>query len=104
MSAGRFSETISPKCGNAGHFRPAMQKSCRTILEKLPFFWFILFLSYKCARRSCEYCYSFDQVGDENTMEMDENTFSRLSKWIPEIRKVNNVKVNVVNFLGGSHY
>ncbi|QTA91747.1 Uncharacterized protein dnm_078210 [Desulfonema magnum] len=32
MSAGRFSETISPKCGNAGHFRPAMQKSCRTIL------------------------------------------------------------------------
>ncbi|QTA92832.1 Uncharacterized protein dnm_089250 [Desulfonema magnum] len=33
MSAGRFSETISPKCGNAGHFRPAMQKSCRTILD-----------------------------------------------------------------------
>ena len=34
-------------------------------------------------------------------MEMDENTFSVLLEWIPEVWKVNNVKVNVVNFLGG---
>jgi radical SAM protein with 4Fe4S-binding SPASM domain len=68
--------------------------------EKLPLFWFILFLSYRCTRR-CSYCYSFNQVGDNNKMEMDENTFSVLLEWIPEVWKVNNVKVNVVNFLGG---
>jgi uncharacterized protein len=34
-------------------------------------------------------------------MEMDENTFSRLLEWIPEVWKVNNVKVNVIVFLGG---
>ncbi|OPY60615.1 MAG: pyrroloquinoline quinone biosynthesis protein PqqE [Syntrophorhabdus sp. PtaU1.Bin002] len=32
---------------------------------------------------------------------MDENTFSRLLEWIPEVWKVNNVKVNAVGFLGG---
>jgi uncharacterized protein len=32
---------------------------------------------------------------------MDDNTFSRLLDWIPEVWKANNVKVNVVNFLGG---
>ena len=68
--------------------------------EKLPFFWFLLFLSYKCTRR-CEYCYAFNQVGNGNDMEMDENTFSRLLEWIPEVWKVNNVKVNAVGFLGG---
>jgi radical SAM protein with 4Fe4S-binding SPASM domain len=68
--------------------------------EKLPLFWFILFLSYKCTRR-CQYCYAFNQVGDDNKMEMDENTFSALLEWIPEVWKVNNVKVNIVNFLGG---
>jgi uncharacterized protein len=34
-------------------------------------------------------------------MEMDENTFSRLLEWIPEVWKVNCVKVNIINFLGG---
>lgn len=68
--------------------------------EKFPFFWFILFLSYKCTRR-CKYCYAFEQVGDDNRMEMDENTFSKLLEWIPEVWKQNNVKVNLVNFLGG---
>lgn len=68
--------------------------------EKLPFFWFLLFLSYKCTRR-CEYCYSFNQVGDQNQEEMDQNTFSRLLDWIPEVWKVNNVKVNAIGFLGG---
>ncbi|KUO70493.1 MAG: hypothetical protein APF81_23480 [Desulfosporosinus sp. BRH_c37] len=68
--------------------------------EKLPFFWFQLFLSYKCTRR-CNYCYSYNQVGDENEMEMNENTFSRLLEWIPEVWKVNNVKVNAIGFLGG---
>ncbi|MCL6477835.1 MAG: SPASM domain-containing protein [Peptococcaceae bacterium] len=68
--------------------------------EKFPFFWFILFLSYKCTRR-CNYCYAFNQVGDDNQMEMDENTFSRLLEWIPEVWKVNNVKVNAIVFLGG---
>lgn len=67
---------------------------------KLPFFWFILFLSYRCTRR-CNYCYAFHQVGYGNEMEMDENTFSRLLDWIPEVWEVNNVKVNVINFLGG---
>ena len=67
---------------------------------KLPFFWFILFLSYKCTRR-CSYCYAFNQIGDDNKIEMDENTFSRLLEWIPEVWKLNNVKVNNVTFLGG---
>lgn len=67
---------------------------------KLPFFWFILFLSYKCTRR-CKYCYAFNQAGDDNQMEMDENTFSKLLEWIPEVWKVNNVKVNAITFLGG---
>lgn len=68
--------------------------------EKFPFFWFILFLSYKCTRR-CEYCYSFNQAGDDNKTEMDENTFSRLLEWIPEVWRMNNVKVNAIGFLGG---
>jgi radical SAM protein with 4Fe4S-binding SPASM domain len=67
---------------------------------KLAFFWFILFLSYKCTRR-CDYCYTFNQVGDDSKMEMDENIFSRLLEWIPEVWKVNNVKVNAISFLGG---
>lgn len=68
--------------------------------EKFPFFWFILFLSYRCTR-TCEYCYALNQVGYDNASEMDENTFSRLLEWIPEVWKVNNIKVNVVVFLGG---
>jgi uncharacterized protein len=68
--------------------------------EKLPLFWFLLFLSYKCTRR-CSYCYAFNQVGEGNTAEMDENTFSRLLDWIPEVWKDNGVKVNIINFLGG---
>jgi len=32
---------------------------------------------------------------------MDENTFSRLLEWIPEVWKANNIKVNVIVFLGG---
>lgn len=68
--------------------------------EKLPYFWYLLFLSYKCTKQ-CAYCYMFNQVGDDNNLEMDENTFSRLLEWIPEVWKANNVKVNIVNFLGG---
>jgi len=68
--------------------------------EKFPFFWFLLFLSYRCTR-TCEYCYAFNQVGYDNAVEMDESTFSRLLEWIPEVWKVNRVKVNVVVFLGG---
>ena len=68
--------------------------------EKLPFFWFLLFLSYKCTKR-CSYCYAFNQVGDDNCLDMDEKTFSRLLEWIPEVWKANNIKVNIVNFLGG---
>jgi len=68
--------------------------------ENYPLFWFLLFLSYQCTRR-CGYCYSFNQVGDSTVMEMDENTFSRLVEWIPEVWRVNNVKVNAVGFLGG---
>lgn len=68
--------------------------------KKFPFFWFILFMSYKCTRR-CKYCYAYNQVGDDNKTEMDENTFSRLLEWIPEVWKANNVKVNSVGFLGG---
>ncbi|MDD3845590.1 MAG: SPASM domain-containing protein [Syntrophorhabdaceae bacterium] len=68
--------------------------------EKFPFFWFLLFLSYRCTR-TCEYCYAFNQVGYDNTFEMDDRTFSRLLEWIPEVWKVNNIKVNVVVFLGG---
>jgi radical SAM protein with 4Fe4S-binding SPASM domain len=67
---------------------------------KLAFFWFILFLSYRCTRR-CSYCYAFNQVGDDNQAEMDEKTFSRLLEWIPEVWRVNNVKVNAISFLGG---
>lgn len=68
--------------------------------EKLALFWFLLFLSYKCTRK-CAYCYSFNQVGRENESEMDEDTFSRLLEWIPEVWKVNKVKVNSIGFLGG---
>lgn len=68
--------------------------------EKLPYFWFLLFLSYKCTKR-CSYCYAFNQVGDDNRLEVDERTFSRLLEWIPEVWMANNVKVNIVNFLGG---
>lgn len=67
---------------------------------KLALFWFILFLSYKCTRR-CPYCYAFNQVGENNQMEMDERTFSRLLDWIPEVWRANNVKVNAIVFLGG---
>ena len=67
---------------------------------KLAFFWFILFLSYKCTRR-CSYCYAFNQVGEGNQMEMDDKTFTRLLEWIPEVWRVNNIKVNAVSFLGG---
>jgi radical SAM protein with 4Fe4S-binding SPASM domain len=68
--------------------------------KKLPLFWFILFLSYRCTRK-CPYCYSFNQVGFDNQLEMEESTFSRLLEWIPEMWRVNDIKVNIVNFLGG---
>jgi uncharacterized protein len=68
--------------------------------KKLPFFWFLLFLSYKCTKK-CKYCYSFDQISDNTRMEMDDNTFARLLDWIPEVWELNNVKVNSVGFLGG---
>ncbi len=68
--------------------------------EKFPFFWFVLFLSYNCTRR-CPYCYALNQVGYDNVTEMDEKTFLRLLEWIPEVWKVNNIKVNCVVFLGG---
>ncbi len=68
--------------------------------EKLPFFWFLLFLTYRCTKK-CSYCYAFNQVGEENVDEMDERTFSRLLEWIPEVWKANNTKVNAIGFLGG---
>lgn len=68
--------------------------------EKLPFFWFLLFLTYRCTQK-CSYCYAFKQVGEENVDEMDERTFSRLLEWIPEVWKANNTKVNAIGFLGG---
>lgn len=68
--------------------------------EKLPFFWFLLFLTYRCTQK-CSYCYAFNQVGEENVDEMDERTFSRLLEWIPEVWKANNTKVNAIGFLGG---
>ncbi len=68
--------------------------------EKFPLFWFLLFLSYKCTRR-CKFCYSFNQMSDDKPSEMDENTFSRLLDWIPEVWQANNVKVNSIGFLGG---
>ncbi|MDL2269174.1 SPASM domain-containing protein [Desulfosarcina sp. OttesenSCG-928-A07] len=68
--------------------------------KKFPLFWFILFLSYKCTRR-CPYCYAFNQVGDDNTLEMNEDTFARLLDWIPEVWELNQIKVNLINFLGG---
>ena len=68
--------------------------------EKLPFFWFLLFLTYRCTKK-CSYCYAFNQVGEENVDEMDERTFSRLLEWIPEVWKANSIKVNAIGFLGG---
>jgi uncharacterized protein len=68
--------------------------------RKFPYFWFLLFLSYKCTKR-CSYCYAFNQVGDDNSLTMDEKTFSRLLEWIPDVWRANNVSVNIVNFLGG---
>jgi radical SAM protein with 4Fe4S-binding SPASM domain len=68
--------------------------------EKFPFFWFLLSLSYKCTRR-CSYCYAFNQIGDNSPAEMDDRTFNRLLEWIPEVWRANNVKVNVIVFLGG---
>jgi len=66
----------------------------------MAFFWFLLSLSYKCTRR-CSYCYALNQVSNPDKMEMDENTFSQLLEWIPEVWKANNIKVNVIVFLGG---
>ncbi len=68
--------------------------------HKLPLFWIHLFLSYKCTRR-CSYCYSFNQVGSDNCVEMNERTFARLLEWIPEVWRTNDVKVNALGFLGG---
>ncbi|MGW8157946.1 MAG: SPASM domain-containing protein [Desulfoprunum sp.] len=69
--------------------------------EKFPRFWFILFLSYRCTRK-CRYCYSLNQAGiGRQRLEMDEDTFAVLLDWIPEVWRQNNVKVNIVNFLGG---
>ncbi|MBI2922226.1 MAG: radical SAM protein [Planctomycetes bacterium] len=66
--------------------------------EKLPLFWFHLFLSYQCTRR-CSYCYALNQAEGGGTM--DERTFSRLLEWIPEVWRANRVKVNAIGFLGG---
>jgi hypothetical protein len=66
--------------------------------EKLPFFWFLLFLTYHCTQKR-SYCYAFNQVGEENVDEMDERTFSRLLEWIPEVWKANNTKVNAIDEL-----
>ena len=71
--------------------------------QKFPYFWFLLFLSYRCTRR-CDYCYALNQVGDSNVAEMDEKTFSRLLEWIPEVWQTNNVKVNAISFLGGEPF
>lgn len=73
------------------------------VWAKLPTFWFILFLSYKCTRR-CDYCYSFNQIADGKYQEMDDATFARLLEWIPEVWRINNVKVNYVGFLGGEPF
>jgi radical SAM protein with 4Fe4S-binding SPASM domain len=67
---------------------------------KMPMFWFILFLSYRCTRK-CDYCYAYNQVGFDNKSDMDDSTFARLLDWIPEVWRINNVKVNYVGFLGG---
>jgi radical SAM protein with 4Fe4S-binding SPASM domain len=67
---------------------------------KLAFFWFILFLSYKCTRK-CSYCYVFNQIVPDTQKEMDDKTFSRLLEWVPEVWRANNVKVNAISFLGG---
>ena len=68
--------------------------------EKLPFFWFLLFLTYRCTQ-NCSYCYAFNQVGQDNVDEMDQKTFARLLEWIPEVWQANNTKVNAIGFLGG---
>lgn len=70
------------------------------VWSKLPAFWFILFLSFRCTRR-CEYCYSFNQSENDNLQEMSDVTFARLLDWIPEVWRLNGVKVNYVGFLGG---
>jgi radical SAM protein with 4Fe4S-binding SPASM domain len=70
------------------------------VWAKFPFFWFLLTMSYRCTRK-CTYCYAFHEVGYDNKMEMDDSTFSKLLEWIPEIWKANNIKVNVIVFLGG---
>jgi uncharacterized protein len=67
--------------------------------EKLPFFWFLLLLTYR-STQTCSYGYAFNQVGEENVDEMDKRTFSRLREWIAEVRKANNTKVNAIGFLG----
>jgi uncharacterized protein len=38
---------------------------------------------------------------EKKQLEMDDSTFSVLLDWIPEVCRQNNVKVNIVNFLGG---
>jgi uncharacterized protein len=68
--------------------------------RKLPLFWFHLFLSYECTKQ-CAYCYSFNQVGHDCRLEMDEQTFCRLLEWIPEVWRANAVGVNAIGFLGG---
>ena len=67
--------------------------------EKLPFFWFLLLLTYR-STQTCSYGYAFNQVGEENVDEMDNRTFSRLRELIAEVRKANNTRVNAIGFRG----
>jgi radical SAM protein with 4Fe4S-binding SPASM domain len=66
--------------------------------KHFPFYWFPLFMSYKCTRR-CPSCYSFNQT--DNIIEMSDSMFNRLKEWFVEAYRGNNVKINTIIFLGG---
>jgi uncharacterized protein len=87
------------------NFPPLMTKSgdlpWPSTWEKFPLFWFHLFLSYKCTRR-CEYCYAFNQAGDDNVMEMDDRTYQDYWSGYRKYGKSITLKLITLFFLGGN--
>ncbi len=63
-----------------------------------PTLWFALFPSYQCTRK-CGFCYTDRQEGLHG--EMDDNTFSRLVEWIPEVYEQSGIKRALIIWLGG---
>jgi radical SAM protein with 4Fe4S-binding SPASM domain len=63
-----------------------------------PFFWYLIFASYKCTKR-CPYCYIFNQK--DIITEMSDSDYERLCDFVCESYNESNIKVANISFLGG---